>query len=141
VTPFGPWVLPGRYTVRLTANGETYEQPLTVKMDPRVKTPTAELERQHRLSMKLYALIQEDFAALTAVRAFRADRRNASRDDDAATIESSLARLNGSLGSLFRTVENADLAPTSQVVEAIGTVERGLAEAVARWEAFRARRE
>jgi photosystem II stability/assembly factor-like uncharacterized protein len=141
VTPTGPWVLPGQYTVRLTANGETLSQPLTVKMDPRVKTPAAELARQHQLSMKLYALIQEDFDALTAVRAFRADRQNASRDDDAATIESGLARLNGSLGSLLRTVENADLAPTSQVVEAIGTVERGLADVLAQWQALQARRE
>jgi photosystem II stability/assembly factor-like uncharacterized protein len=137
VTPFGPWVLPGRYTVRLTANGEAHEQPLTVKMDPRVTTSTAELETQHRLSMKLYGLIQEDFDALTTVRAFRADRRNASRDNDAAAIESSLARLNGGLGSLFRTVERADLAPTSQVVEAIGIVERQLRETLQRWEALR----
>ncbi len=32
-----PAVLPGTYTVRLTAGGKTYTQPLTVKMDPRTK--------------------------------------------------------------------------------------------------------
>jgi photosystem II stability/assembly factor-like uncharacterized protein len=137
VTPFGPWVLPVRYFFNDTATTEIYTQPLTVKLDPRVKTPIAELERQHRLSMKLYGLIREDFDALTAVRAFRADRRNASRDGDAAAIESSLARLNGSLGSLFRTVERADLAPTSQVVEAIGIVERQLQQTLELWEALR----
>ena len=34
-----PWVMPGNYTVRLIAQGETYTQPLDVVMDPRVKTP------------------------------------------------------------------------------------------------------
>jgi len=32
-----PWVAPGAYTVRLTANGQTLTQPITIRMDPRVK--------------------------------------------------------------------------------------------------------
>ncbi len=32
-----PWVAPGTYTVRLTANGQGMSQPITIKMDPRVK--------------------------------------------------------------------------------------------------------
>ena len=32
-----PWVAPGSYTARLTANGKSVSQPITVKMDPRVK--------------------------------------------------------------------------------------------------------
>jgi hypothetical protein len=32
-----PWVAPGDYVVRLTANGQTLTQPITVKLDPRVK--------------------------------------------------------------------------------------------------------
>ncbi|MCH7476032.1 MAG: glycoside hydrolase, partial [Gemmatimonadetes bacterium] len=137
VTPFGPWVLPGRYTVKLTANGKTYSQTLTVKMDPRVQTPSAEVERQHRLSMKLYDLLQQDFDALTDVRAFRADRRNAGRENEAAALERSLTRLNGNLGSLLSIVERADVAPTSQVVEAIGTVERELNVTLAEWQVLR----
>ena len=39
--PKGPWVVPGTYTVKLTANGKSYTQPLTVRMDPRVKSGTA----------------------------------------------------------------------------------------------------
>jgi hypothetical protein len=31
----------GRYTIRLTANGRTTTQPITVHMDPRVKTSPA----------------------------------------------------------------------------------------------------
>ncbi len=138
VTPFGPWVLPGRYTVKLTANGTTYTQPLSVKMDPRVQTPVAELARQHRLSMKLYDLLRQDFEALNDLRSFRADPRNAEFDDEAATLETRLTRLNGNLGSLLRTVERADVAPTSQVVEAIGERQRALNETLDQWQALRA---
>ena len=33
----GVIALPGAYTVKLTVAGRTYSQPLTVKMDPRIK--------------------------------------------------------------------------------------------------------
>jgi photosystem II stability/assembly factor-like uncharacterized protein len=49
-----PWVMPGNYTVRLTVNGKTSTQPLVVEMDPRVKTPRADLAEQFRLSKQLY---------------------------------------------------------------------------------------
>jgi len=39
-----PWVAPGAYTVRLTVNGKSQSQPITVKMDPRVKI-TPEVQR------------------------------------------------------------------------------------------------
>jgi photosystem II stability/assembly factor-like uncharacterized protein len=48
--PRGEWVLPGRYTVRLTVDGVVREQSLIVRMDPRVRTPTATLVVQHELS-------------------------------------------------------------------------------------------
>ena len=34
--PFGPLAAPGAYQVKLTANGVTKTQPLTVKIDPRM---------------------------------------------------------------------------------------------------------
>jgi len=139
VTPFGSWVLPGRYLVRLTANGDTYTQPLTVKMDPRVQTPAAELQRQFLLSRKLDGLLREDLEALEAVQAFRASQGNRGRDSDAANIESSLRQLNGTLGSLFSTVERVDLPPTSQVVEAIGASELELRAVLSRWQALQGR--
>lgn len=42
----GVMALPGSYSVRLTANGKSYTQPLIVKMDPRIKSPLAELQKQ-----------------------------------------------------------------------------------------------
>ncbi len=34
-----PWAPPGAYTVRLTVDGKQYTQPITLRLDPRVKTP------------------------------------------------------------------------------------------------------
>ena len=52
-SPTSPWVVPGKYTVVLTAGGKSYLQPLTVKMDPRVKMSQAALEQQLTLSQQL----------------------------------------------------------------------------------------
>ena len=49
-----PWVLPGAYLVRLTVNGSTYEQPLVVKIDPRVKTSLPGLTEQFTSSKRVY---------------------------------------------------------------------------------------
>jgi hypothetical protein len=46
--------MPGKYTVVLTAGGKKYEQPMTLVMDPRVKTSTADLAEQFKLSKQLY---------------------------------------------------------------------------------------
>jgi photosystem II stability/assembly factor-like uncharacterized protein len=51
--PRGPQVMPGKYTVRLTAGGKTYEKPLEVKFDPSVKTSMAELKTQYEYGVKL----------------------------------------------------------------------------------------
>jgi photosystem II stability/assembly factor-like uncharacterized protein len=52
--PTGPWVVPGEYSAVLTAGGNTFAQPLTVKMDPRLKMVPADLAKQFELSKALY---------------------------------------------------------------------------------------
>ena len=39
-------MVPGQYSVVLTANGQTYRQPLTVTIDPRVQASQADLVKQ-----------------------------------------------------------------------------------------------
>jgi photosystem II stability/assembly factor-like uncharacterized protein len=69
--PFGPWVHPGDYSVKLTVDGKSYTQPLTVKMDPRVKTPAADLEKQSVISMQCYEGLQQIRAARAQIRQLR----------------------------------------------------------------------
>ena len=49
----GPSVLPGTYTVKMTAGGKVYEQPVEVKLDPGVTTSVAELQESLDMQMKL----------------------------------------------------------------------------------------
>ena len=49
-----PWVMPGAYTVRLIAGGKTLSQPLTIVMDPRVKTSRFDLAQQFETSKTMY---------------------------------------------------------------------------------------
>jgi hypothetical protein len=70
--PLGPWVSPGRYTVKLTVNGKVHTQPLTVRMDPRIKAAPAVLARQFVLSSTMYDGIRKDYDALRELRAMRA---------------------------------------------------------------------
>ncbi|MGH2634507.1 MAG: WD40/YVTN/BNR-like repeat-containing protein, partial [Tepidiformaceae bacterium] len=51
-----PWAPPGQYTVRLTVAGKSYTQPLTVRLDPRVKTSPAALAENTKLSLEMYEL-------------------------------------------------------------------------------------
>jgi hypothetical protein len=73
--PRGPWVLPGKYVVRLTAGGKVCEQPLEVKMDPRVKTSPAVLQQQFELSMQCYEGMQHARAAMAELGKLRAQLR------------------------------------------------------------------
>jgi hypothetical protein len=103
LAPQGVLALPGRYTVKLSVNGRTYAQPLTLKMDPRVSATESELRAQYTLAQKIVMLM-----AKTA-----SNKR--------------LVRYNAQLGALLDALESADAAPTPAVVRAVRTIELKLA--------------
>ncbi|MBV8818772.1 MAG: glycoside hydrolase, partial [Acidobacteriaceae bacterium] len=86
--PQGPMVVPGKYEVRLTVDGKAVTQPLTVVMDPRVKTSTADLVKQFDFGMRIWDALQKE-----------QDQRR----------RMALAHLAG-------VVDSGDRAPTSQAV-------------------------
>jgi photosystem II stability/assembly factor-like uncharacterized protein len=55
----GPMVAPGKYTVRLTVDGQTESQPIEVLKDPKIPTSDADLET----SVKLQLRIRDDITA------------------------------------------------------------------------------
>lgn len=57
--PQGPFVMPGKYTVRLTVDGKPMEKSLEIKMDPRVTITSANLKAQHDYSMDCYNAYHE----------------------------------------------------------------------------------
>ncbi|MGV3710194.1 MAG: WD40/YVTN/BNR-like repeat-containing protein [Gemmatimonas sp.] len=69
--PTTPWANPGTYTVRLTVNGKAYTQPITVKLDPRVKTPALYMQQIYTLSRAAYDEALATRSAATEARALR----------------------------------------------------------------------
>jgi photosystem II stability/assembly factor-like uncharacterized protein len=113
--PRGALVIPGRYTVKLTAGGQTYAQPLTVVMDPRIKIPAAGLEQQLTLSLKLTELMTEDFDALS--------RERSAKSTSKSDLQTSLARLNLELSHVFEIIQGSDNAPTTQAIAAVNELQ------------------
>jgi len=160
-SPTSPWVLPGAYTVSLTANGKTYSQPLTVEMDPRVKTSAADLQQQFALSKEIYDGIAQLEAASGRVRAFRTRLRTAPTSDATKTLRSQAAELSGVAGeeddegppaaapdhetlssltqsfrAVLRLLQESDDAPTTQVLAAVEDRRHALAELLGRTGTF-----
>jgi photosystem II stability/assembly factor-like uncharacterized protein len=156
--PLGPAVLPGKYTVRLTANGKTLSHDLVVKMDPRVKTPLEGLHQQFDLETRIAEAMHQDYVAVVEVRRIRDQlgKMNAqgdpaisikSLDQKAALLEGangstflndaagrSLVRLNSGLTQLLGTVDSADTAPTQQASAMFSQLRSTLDEQLAAWD-------
>jgi photosystem II stability/assembly factor-like uncharacterized protein len=166
--PLGPWVPPGRYTVRLTVGGKAYEQPLTVKMDPRVKTPAEGLAQQFELSMQCYDGARQAREALAQVRSLRSQLKElqgkakeqplldalAELDKKAAALEGAerrrgerppdgpreptLARLAEEQQRLLDILQGADATPTTQAVTACQEARKSLRDLLRRWDELKA---
>ena len=157
-SPLGPLALPGEYTARLTVNGHTFTAPLTVKMDPRVSTPSAGLEQQFNLEMRLASELTASTEAVTQAHSIVAqlhklgtqsgqlaesikalDQKMGAilRGPMPATREASepaLTRLNASIGMLYGSVGQADAAPTAAQKSVAANIERDLSAVLKRWE-------
>ena len=67
-----PWAPPGTYTVRLTADGKSYTQPLTVVLDPRVKAPATAIAQVSTLSLGAWEMAWAARDAFASARKFSA---------------------------------------------------------------------
>ncbi|HEV8610809.1 MAG TPA: hypothetical protein VGS98_12175, partial [Thermoanaerobaculia bacterium] len=150
--PEGPLAPPGRYTVRLTAGGKTSTHPLTLKLDPRVKTPEADIVKQVELASATAEQLDRTAATLGEVRALRkevetARERAASSTAAAQAIqafgervaaqEKDLARLSGRFSGLFSALSSGDAAPTAQALAESEELRGALDKRVAEWNAIR----
>ncbi len=84
--PYAPWAPPGQYTVRLTVNGKSYTQPLTLRLDPRVKTPAAGLTQLATLTTELYFGARDTRAAYEQARSV-ANKLASAQGGEAASLE------------------------------------------------------
>jgi hypothetical protein len=96
--PTSPWVMPGKYVVKLTVDGKSYSQPLTVKMDPRVKTPLLELKKQYDLSDKCYGDVQQLMSEADKLKSLQKQ------------VEKLLPKTNGQLATDLKNLDNTVLS-------------------------------
>ena len=158
--PHGPFVPPGGYTVRLTVDGSVAEQPLQVRLDPRVDVDAESLALQTDLSMRCY----HGYHRLQQVReAIDLALQGATADTGRAEALNKLrgSRLPGDpdivYGSIYRSAEGdetvtglqhkllfllnvmqaADARPTSQALRAVSELEGAVDAVLRRWEEIR----
>jgi len=167
--PQGPLVLPGKYTVKLTANGKSYKQALSVRMDPRVTTPIADLQRQFDTSMGIYRAIytatemseeaRKLSQQLAAAKVKAASNPSLKMDIEAieqklkllnegqrpspGTVtpvsELPLSRLPGALTALHDLLQEPDAAPTTQAAAASRDILAAVARSERSWEEIKNR--
>jgi photosystem II stability/assembly factor-like uncharacterized protein len=85
----GLQVLPGSYQVRLTAEGHSHTQPLSVKLDPRSAATALDLSKQYELSLNCAKAIAQISATVQEIQAMRrvlAEKKQSASDDLAARI-------------------------------------------------------
>ena len=161
--PLGVRALPGNYTVKLTVNGGSQEQPLTLMMDPRIKTPVDELRRQFDMETGAVQGMNQTYDELTQVKSVRDQLKELTRKtngkltDSLAVLDKKCAQLEGSTQSAFfglppsgkqtenlstlnqhfstilTVADSADLAPTTQAVSTFRELQTSLAELSTEW--------
>lgn len=156
--PLGPLALPGDYTVRLTVNGRHYDQPLTVKMDPRVAISQAALSQELQLGLKISSDLKADTETHIAIANLQSQLKSVAArltgDGNSSTLAEvkklsgdinamdqgshenhtlGLAELGDQLVTLSGTVGAADAAPTSQARQAFEQCHAELETILGRW--------
>jgi hypothetical protein len=138
--PAGPHVLPGRYRVRMTADGVVREAPLEVRLDPRVNVPAEDLALQNRYSLALLrasdaaqALRDRIDARLQgaspagrdALLRLRGDGEAPNPDTSYGSITAASAEqetvvsLQEKLAYMLKLLQQADARPTTQAITAV----------------------
>jgi hypothetical protein len=91
----GPEAAPGKYTVRLTADGKTVSQPLVVKRHPLHEATDADLEAQTTLALAIRDKVSESNRAVIQIRDLKkevADRLGKSSDAKLKSVADSLTK-------------------------------------------------
>lgn len=161
--PLGPNALPGTYTVRLSVDGRTSTAPLTVKMDPRIKTPADGLQKKFETESHLASIMSESTQALHQGASIRSQLDKLTAQGNAQvkasgtefekklntllgtaggffappSAEVSLNRLNGQASGLYQQVWQVDAEPTTAQLQASGTIAHDREDVMRRWNEFK----
>jgi len=122
---FGPRVLPGTYTVRMTKDKNAYNTPLVVVSDPRSTASAADLRTQFDLATKLYALLGEMTYAVDRINGVRLaldDRAAKLPANDAATsrLRTASDQVDGLRKKIVATKEGGMITGEERLREYLG---------------------
>jgi len=157
--PQGPTALPGQYTVRLTVDGHAFSAPLTLKMDPRVKTPREGLVQMFELQNRLASVMTKSTEAVTQARSAHEQLQKLTPDasgsvaDAISTLDKkvsallgggggffappspkpTLSRANGEAATLYAAAGRADATPTAAQMSAAAATEKDFAALSSQW--------
>ena len=140
VLPLGPFVLPGRYTVTLSAGGSEQSRPLEVRLDPRVEVSAAALAEQLHLSRAIDSALVRTWSAHDAIARVMRERGDALAPAIADSLvqisrhgDASLTGVAGVLTGLARAVQSADTGPSQGQRDVFTACEERLAGLLERW--------
>jgi hypothetical protein len=120
--PPGPYVVPGSYEVVLTVDGQTYRQPLVVKLDPRVSVSQSDLQEQLELARQMtdgMAVSYKSYNDIASLRLALAERQKS------VAGKSDVKDLSEAITSL--ATELAGLQEGSNAAPGFGSINRDLA--------------
>jgi len=142
-SPLGPLVPPGAYTLRLTVDGKTYNQPVTVVNDPRSPATAADVRAQYALETRVVAAMQTAWDGYQRAAAQPLDSALAAVGGDPTAGRGggggfrpggppppTFVGVNATLGRQLNALETGDLAPTPAMEAAYVAACKDLVKAV-----------
>jgi photosystem II stability/assembly factor-like uncharacterized protein len=131
--PLGAIALPGRYVVKLTANGKSQEQPLTLEMDPRIKTPAGDLRAQFEMETGAVRGMNESFKSLEQVRSVSEQLAERSTGPESSSLSAPLSSIKKKVAELEGTAESSffGLPPSGKRPENFSTLNQHFANLLA----------
>lgn len=149
-----PFAAPGSYSVRLTAGGATSTQPISVVLDPRVKTSIAAMSKLSALSREMYDDATAAHAAYVDARKMSDAMTNAGDPlklmidsiappgaeaprrgfgGPAQPTPATLQSVQSTLLAAAMSMQEADIALTARQIDAVEKARAQYKEVMARW--------
>jgi hypothetical protein len=133
-----PWAPPGAYSVRLTANGETRTQPITIKMDPRVKI-TPDVQQIFTLTAQMEDKARNAAAAYKEARDLAANvKANEALLKQIDEIAPNLSNLAGQIVTAVMAIQSSEMPPTAAQLQACNRQTAAYTSLMAKWAALKA---
>ncbi len=162
IGPFGPFVPPGKYTIRLTSDAKISEQSIQVRLDPRTTISDDDIKLQTELSLQCY----NNYNQLQSMRdaidlklnqpktKWKKGQQDAlktfrgSGDPDGGNIlygsisettvdKETLVSLQDKFLYLITVLQSTETRPTEQTLEAINKLAIRFSELSSRWNTIR----